>query len=242
VRAGHATGGQATDVYDALAPHYREIAQRREAYLAAVDRYVLEHAGPAGSVLDVGAGDGVRGMALARALGAQRVVLAEPSREMAARCRQLAPQAVWETTAESLPASDPFDVILCLWNVLGHLADRSRRVAALQSMARLLAPGGALFVDVNNRHNTAAYGRLRVLGRRLLDFVAPDVRRGDAVYSWQVGGASLPAMGHLFTPAEVEGMLAESALRVRRRLAVDYATGKYSVSPFEGQLLYQLGH
>ena len=46
-------------------------------------------------------------------------------------------------------------------------------------------------------------------------------------------------MGHLFTPAEIEGMIAESGLRVTRRVAVDYATGGESASPYRGQLLYQ---
>ena len=32
----------AADIYDALAPHYREYADKRSAYLAAVDDFVLE--------------------------------------------------------------------------------------------------------------------------------------------------------------------------------------------------------
>jgi SAM-dependent methyltransferase len=230
-----------SDTYDALAPHYREYSRGRQAYLEAVDRVILRHA-PAKveSVLDVGAGDGVRGMALARRLEARRVVLAEPSREMAARCRELGADAVWEVPAERLPQGEPrFDVILCLWNVLGHLPDRAPRLAALKAMRELLAPAGALYFDVNNRHNAAAYGWLKVLARRCVDFLSPDERRGDASYEWRIGGRSLPAMGHLFTPAEIEGMIEASGLRVARRVAVDYATGGESRSPYRGQLLYQ---
>ena len=236
-----AAGGGVTDIYDALAPHYRDYARQKAAYLDAVDRFIVEHA-PAGrrALLDVGAGDGVRGMALARCLGAVRVVLAEPSREMAARCRELGADAVWETPAEALPQSElRFDVVLCLWNVLGHMGGRAGRLAALQAMRRLLAPGGALFLDVNNRHNAAAYGSLRVLARRCADFLRPDERRGDAAYEWRIGGLTLPGMGHLFTPAEIEAMIRESGLEIRGRVAVDYATGRYSPSPFRGQLLYQ---
>ena len=241
--AGAAAGESVTDIYDALAPHYREYAQTRAAYLDAVDRFIVEHAAKGGSVLDVGAGDGVRGMGLALRLGAARVVLAEPSKEMAARCRQLGPAAVWETPAEALPQSDfKFDVVLCLWNVLGHLPGRPRRLAALAAMKRVLAPGGTVFLDVNNRHNARAYGRYKVLARRAIDFLSPDERRGDVAYEWRVGGASLPAMGHLFTPAEIEGIIVESGLEVTRRVAVDYATGGYSASPYRGQLLYQAGH
>ena len=233
-----------SDTYDALAPHYREYSRSRQTYLEAVDRIILRHA-PAAveAVLDVGAGDGVRGMALARRLAARRVVLAEPSREMAARCRELGADAVWEVPAEQLPQSESrFDVILCLWNVLGHLPDRPARLAALKSMQGLLAPAGALYLDVNNRHNAAAYGSLKVLARRCVDFLLPDERRGDASYEWRIGGLNLPAMGHLFTPAEIEGMIEASGLRVARRVAVDYATGRESPSPHRGQLLYQAAH
>jgi len=239
--AGDLTGSAGASVYDALAPHYREYARERQAYLAAVDRYIVEHA-PAAveSLLDVGAGDGVRGLELARSLGARRVVLCEPSREMAARCRQLSADAVWEVPAQDMPyGGRPFDVVLCLWNVLGHLAGRALRLAALKAIKRLLAPAGAVFLDVNNRHNAAAYGSLRVLARRLADFAAPDDRRGDAVFQWNVGGVNLPGTGHLFTPAEIEGLIVESGLRVADRIAVHYATGAYSASPFRGQLLYR---
>jgi len=242
--AGTQTKGAVPDIYDTLAPHYREYARSKQAYITAVDRFILQHA-PASveAVLDVGAGDGVRGVDLARGLRAKRLVLCEPSREMAAQCRKLAPEAVWELPAEALPDSDlRFDVILCLWNVLGHLAGPSQRVAALKAMKRLLAPAGAVFLDVNNRHNAAAYGRLKVLVRRCADFLFPNYRRGDTEYEWKIGRLSLPAMGHLFTPTEIEGMIAESGLRVVRRLAVDYATGEYSASPYRGQLLYRATH
>jgi len=231
------------DAYDALAPHYREYAKGRSAYLDAVDRLILDSAPlPAARLLDVGAGDGVRGMRLARKLGAEWVVLCEPSHAMAESCRRLEPGAVWACEAQDLPATDDrFDVVLCLWNVLGHLPGRAARLAALGSIRDRLQPGGCLFLDVNNRHNSSAYGWWKVLGRRIIDALAPDERRGDAVFEWKVGQRSFPAAGHLFTPAEIEDLIARSGLNIWRRLAVNYVTGEYSTSPFRGQLVYQTG-
>jgi len=233
-----------TDIYDALAPHYREYAGRKTAYLTAIDRFILQNAPrkPA-ALLDVGAGDGVRGMALAHSLGAGITVLADASVEMIARCRQLKPTESWLCEAQQLPATrHRFDVILCLWNVLGHLPDRASRVQALRAMQAVLAPEGAIFFDVNNRQNARNYGRLRVLGRMLLDAILPDERRGDAAFEWKIGATSFPAMGHLFTPAEIEAIIADSGLRVIRRVAADYTTGKISASRHAGQLVYQLGN
>lgn len=237
-------GVSSIDIYDALAPHYREYAKGKTAYLSAVDRFVVSHAprNPA-AMLDVGSGDGVRGMALAKALNAGKTVLADASVEMAARCRQLNPTETWLCEAQNLPATGHrFDVILCLWNVLGHLPDRATRVRALRGMHAVLAPGGMVFVDVNNRQNARNYGRLRVLGRVVLDALLPDERRGDAAFEWKIGERSFPAMGHLFTPAEIESIIRDGGLRVIERIAVDYATGEYSTSRWGGQLAYALGN
>jgi 2-polyprenyl-3-methyl-5-hydroxy-6-metoxy-1,4-benzoquinol methylase len=228
--------------YDALAPHYREYASTRSAYLDAVDRFVAERV-PAGSVslLDVGAGDGIRAMAIARAQGISEVILCEPSSEMAKRCQMLGPSQVWEFPAETIPDTNlRFDVITCLWNVLGHLEGSAARLRALCRIRALIRPHGRLFIDVNNRHNAAAYGWLRVLGRIVLDAVSPDERRGDAQFDWQIAGRLFPAMGHLFTPAEARGLFERTGFRLLEWTAIDYANGKRSRSPFMGQLVYML--
>ena len=230
-------------IYDALAPHYREYAAKRSAYLAAVDRFVVENipAG-AGSLLDVGAGDGVRGMDIARRGGIGRVALSDPSFAMVELCRRLGPREVWHCGAESLPGPPgQFDVILCLWNVLGHLPGKAARVRALVRMRELLAPGGAIFFDVNNRHNASAYGWFKVCGRIVVDALAFDERRGDATFDWNVGGRTFQATGHLFTPGEIGGIIAEAGLDVLRRASADYAAGRFSTCALRGQLLFMLG-
>ena len=230
-----------TEAYDALAPHYREYAANRAVYLSAVDDFIVEYGSRGGLLLDVGAGDGVRGMGLARRLAASSVVLCEPSPSMAALCRTRGTQEVWEVEAQCLPDSEHrFDVITCLWNVLGHLPEAGARVLALKAMARLLARSGSLFFDVNNRHNARSYGRVRVAGRRILDAIAPDERRGDTAYDWHVAGQAIPSKGHLFTPAECERLITLSGLVCMNRMAIDYVTGARSDSPFEGQLLFQV--
>lgn len=230
------------ELYDALAPSYRDYAATRSAYLDAVDGFVAERV-PAGasSLLDVGAGDGVRAMALARRCGIGHVVLCEPSAALARKCRELPAEEVWETAADAIPpTAKRFDVITSLWNVLGHMRDSAERVRALVRLRGLLTPGGRLFVDLNNRHNAAAYGWLRVAGRVVLDALAPDERRGDASFEWKVAGRSIPAMGHLFTPAEASSLFAQAGLRLLERAAIGYADGGRSHSPFAGQLAFIL--
>ena len=232
--------GDAAELYDALAPDYQEYAAKRAIYLAAVDAFIRERVPPsARRLLDVGSGDGVRAMALARACAFETVVLSDVSVEMVERCRALAPTAVWRTPAQDLPDEGlRFDVITCLWNVLGHVPARADRLAALRRMRALLATGGMVFLDVQNRHNAAAYGRGRVLARLVLDRLRPDEKRGDTSFDWKIGRNTIRGHGHLFTPAEIGGLLQEAGLRIVERVAVDYATGQRSPSPLRGQLAF----
>lgn len=229
------------EAYDRLAPHYRVFAAARTTYIDAVNRYIVEHAPPNARMLDVGAGDGVRAAGIAECIGAARIVLCEPSAAMARLCRSQRVDEVWTVEAQALPATDErFEVITCLWNVLGHLPDRASRSGALAAMRRLLAPAGRIFCDVNNRHNARAYGGARVLVRRLIDGVVPDDRRGDSEFAWDIGGERIPARGHLFTPEEMSEIITSADLIVEERIAVDYLTGERSSSPRAGQLLYRL--
>lgn len=229
--------------YDALAPHYREYASKRSAYHQGIDGFILPRFPKAPRrMLDLGAGDGVRGVTLARQVGVEQLILCDASAEMVAHCRALNAGEVWHSSATDLPTNvAPFDVITCLWNVMGHLDGRAARIAALGEMHRLLAPGGRIFLDVNNRHNAAAYGRRKVLGRRIWDALWFDEANGDVKFDWDIAGKKFPASGHLFVPAEMRRIIRAAGLTVLESVAVDYATGQVSTRLTEGQLLFVLG-
>jgi len=236
------TAGPADEAYELLAPHFRGYARSRAAYLDAVDRIVARRIpAHARALLDVGAGDGARATALARACLLSTVVLAEPSPALAARCREQPLAEVWRVRAEELPApSRRFDVVTCLWNVLGHVPTREARKTALARMRALLAPDGVMFLDVNNRYNARAYGLPRTLARWLFDRVRPCESHGDVVVTWLLGEKTVRLRGHVFTPREAESLFAEAGLAVLRRSVVDYETGERRRFACEGQLLYEL--
>jgi 2-polyprenyl-3-methyl-5-hydroxy-6-metoxy-1,4-benzoquinol methylase len=230
------------EAYDLLAPHFRAYARTRAAYLDAVDR-LLTASVPVGarSLLDVGAGDGVRAVALARACGLATVVLAEPSPALRVRCREQSVTEVWGQHAEELPLSPRrFDVVTCLWNVLGHVPARAGRLAALTRMRSLLTPTGVIFLDVHNRYNARAYGAAKTMARWLLDQLRPSESRGDVVVSWPLAERTVRLQGHVFTPREIESLFREAGLAVRRRSVVDYETGDVRRFACQGQLVYEL--
>lgn len=191
----------------------------------------------------MGAGDGVRGMAIARARNITQVVLCDASAEMVRSCKSLAPTEVLHVKAESLPSFPRgFDVVLCLWNVLGHVEGTQNRIRALTKMRQSLTdPRAVLFLDVNNRHNSAAYGALRVGGRRFLDWIWPDERRGDTRFTWKFGQKEIAGSGHLFTYAEMLSLFSAAGLRIREEVFVDYITGAESKRKTDGQMVFMLG-
>jgi SAM-dependent methyltransferase len=236
-------GAETDRAYDAFAPQFRAYSEAKAAYVDAVDRIVTRRIPPhATSLLDVGAGDGARAVRLARARGLGTVVLVEPSPALAARCLELPVTAVWRARAEALPdTSQRFDVVVCLWNVLGHVAERDARVRALIGMRAKLADRAALFVDVNNRYNASAYGWARTLGRFAYDLIRPSETNGDVEVVWTSGDAPIRFRSHVFTPREIERLFADSGLTIRNRWVVDYRTGAERRRVYEGQLLYELG-
>ncbi len=227
--------------YDRLAPTYDEIARRRAAYLEGVDRLIAAEVAPGSrSLLDVGAGTGERSRRLAAAAGLAEVTLLEPSSAMR---RGYPPTvAVWPIRAEELRKREGgFDVVTCLWNVLGHVFPEAARVEVLRDFARLRAPGGRIFVDVNHRYNARHYGALRTALRWFRDRVAPGVANGDVRVCWKLGDGSCVTSGHVFTHREFVRLAAGAGLRIERRWVVDYATGRVCRRAWQGNLLYRLG-
>lgn len=231
------------DIYDHMAPHYRAYAEKKSAYMNAVDETILEFLPPnTTTMLDVGAGDGVRGVTLAGKAGITELTLLEPSAEMVKLCQSLPVKNIWHGSADDLPKSHtpPFDLITCLWNVLGHVPDSDARVRALKNMAALLKQGGIIALDVNNRHNANAYGNITVAGRYFIDLIHPDVTRGDVSFDWDIDGQKIPARGHLFTPQEMRAMFREAGLRLTHSFAIDYKSGVRSRNLFMGQMTFIL--
>ena len=207
--------------YDAVASSFGQLTEGRRAYLDAIDRLVRANI-PVGArrLLDIGAGDARR----ARAMGLAEVVLIEPSAGM--RRASESQVGYRDLRAEQLDqVAGPFDVIICLWNVLGHVFPHAARVEVLRQCGRLLAPGGRLFIDVNHRYNAAQYGWLRTAGRYLYDLLRPSERNGDVVATWRLGARQASVRGHVFTDREFRRLARDAGLEVERRVIVDYSTG-----------------
>ncbi|MBZ5576876.1 MAG: class I SAM-dependent methyltransferase [Acidobacteriia bacterium] len=223
-----------------MASNFSQLSEQRMRYLDRVDELVISHV-PAGSrsLLDVGAGDGRRALRIAQARGLTQLVLLEPSQGMQRR-NPAAPQFLaWRAEQlDSLKGS--FDVIVCLWNVLGHIFPNAARVEVMRQFARLTAPRGLIFVDVNHRYNAALYGPARTGFRFLQDRIRPSENNGDVLVAWNIAGVKCRVPGHVFTHREVRALAHAAGLTIDRRFVIDYKTGQIRRFGVQGNLLYLL--
>jgi SAM-dependent methyltransferase len=224
--------------YDAVAQSFALLTAERRAYLDAIDRLAISNI-PRGAktLLDAGAGDARRSRLIAAAAGCSVAVLAEPSAGM--RRASSSPAGYVDLRIESLHQLEgEFDVILCLWNVLGHVFPAAARAAAMAQFRRLLSPRARLFVDVNHRYNAARYGFMRTAGRFIHDVVRPSEGNGDVLAKWQLDGAEYGVRGHVFTAIEFVELAEAAGLSVEHRFVVDYETGAERDFAIQGNLLY----
>ncbi|HZR58295.1 MAG TPA: class I SAM-dependent methyltransferase [Terriglobales bacterium] len=237
----------AVAAYDRLAPIYPQIATARKPYLESIGNLIVARV-PSGSqsLLDVGAGNGARALRIAKASNLDEVVLLEPSREMVKSCP--AATEVWAIRAEELSSDEfagrcfaperRFDIIMCLWNVLGHIAPHANRVQVLRQLGSMLSPQGILFVDVNHRYNIQSYGLGKTISRFLYDQLWPGERNGDVTPTWDIDDVKCSTYGHVFTQKEIRKLAAAAHLRIEERLVIDYDTGVLRRFGFQGNLLY----
>jgi 2-polyprenyl-3-methyl-5-hydroxy-6-metoxy-1,4-benzoquinol methylase len=143
--------------------------------------------------------------------------------------------------AEELHVVEPeFDVVTCLWNVLGHIFPGAARREVLHQFARLVSPEGRVFIDVQHRYNARHYGAIPTALRFLKDHLRWNETNGDVVVDWDVEQRRCTTRGHVFTHREFRSLVQLAGLSIENRLVVDYATGTCRRWSIEGNLLYVL--
>ncbi len=144
------------DFYDRLAPDYDAMTTFEKRFIheepffrLLVQRYRIETA------LDAGCGTGFHSILLAR-LGVRVTAVDISPRMLQELARHTSGLGLDIRTVQAqfseLPArvAGPYDALFSMGNTLAHLLTREDLRGALDAFARLLAPGGILFVQVLN--------------------------------------------------------------------------------------------
>jgi SAM-dependent methyltransferase len=144
---------------------------------------------PNARVLDCSCGTGQLAVGLG-GLGLQ-VVATDASAAMVARTERLAEKtgasvltmrADWEELPDHFE-DGTFDMVFCVGNSLHHAEGVRGRVAALESIARLLRSGGRLVLASRNWELVRAKGSRLEISERM---VHRDGRDGVVIYRWEI--------------------------------------------------------
>jgi 2-polyprenyl-3-methyl-5-hydroxy-6-metoxy-1,4-benzoquinol methylase len=227
-------------VYDQLANTYQDVSQERRIFLSAIDNIIIPQITKKDSLLDLGSGDGIRTVKIAEQAQISHITLVENSHEMVKKCKQQNVATVVESNIEDFQSIKKFDVITCLWNVLGNVESYNQRVNVFKNVKSLLQSDGIFFFDVLNRYNAAYYGYQSVAGNLLRDLFR-DGNEKNKIYTKYAGSQKVMYNVHYFTHNEVLKMIENAGLDFKEVVIVDYVTGKQREHFWQGQLLYNVG-
>ena len=135
---------------------------------------------------------------------------------------------------------EKYGIVTCLWNVLGHVNTKERRLTALINLASLMEDNGLLFIDVNNRYNVSNYGLGKVLKNIYKDIFHFDRGNGDYKLNIDTGDIKIQTNVHIFNPFEIEKLIKLAGLKIVKRWMINYNTGNSNNNIFGGQILYKL--
>lgn len=220
------------ELYDHAARIYQQFREERHNYLRGVEAVIEQWAGKRGRYLDVGAGDGVRSLKIAKMVEASETMLLDNSAEMLKQIESTGAVETHVGDIASFGTDRVFDLVTSLWNVFGHIPTEQRG-PSLERIRDLLAPDGVFILDINNRYNVSHYGMRSVFKNVWQDMTG---HSGRGNYTLNFDGVLSDVFIH--NPWEMERAAKESGLKVVSKCYVHYQTGQPVRSCFRGQTVY----
>ncbi len=224
--------------YDQLAQEYSGIYAKRANYLNAVDDLIFQVMDGLNVInyLDIGCGDGTRSLKIIERIKPNHAVLIDNSEKMLESAKSLYKGNISFIHGDVLHfrSEMKFDLITCLWNVIGHFPDKQYKIAFFKSVKHLLTDKGVFIFDVNNRYNMAHYG-FRSVARNMINDVVKANDRGS--FRLQIGSDSHTNV-YIHHPYELESILHAAGFRMKDKHYINYASGSITRNPLGGQLYY----
>lgn len=229
---------KSNEYYNDIANSYRQISEQRKSFLDAIDEYIIDYAtNKLNNIkyLDIGAGDGYRSLKIARGIGSEKTILLDNSDQILAKIESKDSLELVINSILDFESPIEFNLITCLWNVLGHVGDFQDRKNVFKKLETLLEDDGVFIFDVNNRYNIAHYGMKNVMNNMEAEQYNPQIA---GWFTLNQDGNKTQVYVH--NPFEINKYLEGTQLAVEKVEYIDYSTGKKKETFFEGQLLYYI--
>lgn len=228
------------EYYNRIAIDYQSISNRRKKYIESIDSLILQHLQSSiYNYMDVGTGDGMRALKLAKALGVKELQLVDNSEIINLVNLNSDGLQIDKclSAVDKLKLNRRFDLITCLWNVLGHVGEREDRLKTLKTLKEHLSANGTIILDVNNRYNISEYGFNAVQSNLSNDF-----KKYERAGYFELKYDNYITEVYIHSPFEMNEICKSVGLKVEVEIYINYSTGNIESSIFEGQLLYIIKH
>lgn len=228
--------------YTSFSNSYAGYSTMKQPYLSAVNNFIKEETGHIKTMVDVGGGDGKRGKLISTLLHLDNFTLIDNSVGMIDLAKKIPGALVIQDDISSSAFSleNKYDIVLCLWNVLGHINVENRKIA-LKNLRSLVNDDGFIFLDVNNRYNAVHYGLMSILKNVCKDIFMPKKTNGDFKLTMQTNeGQEISTNVHLFNPYEMEVLFKKARLKVVKKVFIHYKKGEIKNNFWGGHLVYKL--
>ena len=209
------------------------MSQNKKLYINSINNLIFNYVlNPIDYYLDAGGGDGIRTSEISKKLDATHTVLIDRSKCMIDLAKSRNFKDISCIKIADFKYNHKFDLVTCLWNVLGHIESRKERLTSLMNMKKLLSNDGSLIIDVNNRYNIN-YGIINVL-KNILKDILPYKSKNNGWFMFRHKDKFFPV--YLHSPFEILRDLKHIGFRDLKTFAVDYNNGKVYENLFFGQL------
>lgn len=229
---------ESKEYYNILSEHYDSETKSRLKYLNKIDGYVVEKCNNkvVQHYLDVGSGDGRRSLKIAKNVVVKGLIyLVDNSEKMLDKTNLNEKVSVLNISVDELNSDIKFDLITCLWNVLGHFPNKKSRVDFFKKIESLLSDDGAFIFDVNNRYNIAQYGKENVANN-----IKSDALNTENSGWYTLGKKPNQTKVYIHSPFDIYDYIESTNLVVDETRYINYDSGFEVNTFFEGQLLYKI--
>jgi SAM-dependent methyltransferase len=231
--------------FERIAPEYDlTIGARRKVYNDALTAITISiaRAIDAERVLDAGCGTGQRAIELMTALPKARIEAMDFSDAMLDIAINRGVLQAVSSNLGDFSVTNTYDMIVCLFFVIGYLTPRLIRAQAMNCLFRALRPGGVLVIDGINRFHRGEgrlfrRTRLEIVRDLVTSWLDPRCEFGDKFYRTHHSFGELRGFHHSFSRPEFEDLIAKAGFVIRRSLVVGYDTGEEHDEIHKGQLV-----
>lgn len=207
--------------YDNLSKTYDQISEKRKKYLDSIDQEILIFLRSinVSSILDVGLGDGRRSNKYIKTLNfsEKNFYGLEPSLKMYLKALNNFKEInnIFNKNIESYETNKKFNVIMCLWNVIGHVSNLE---IFIKKISKLSGNNGYFIFDFNNIFNIQTYGIYNFVSNLLLSSFKNK-------FSYKIMNENNDTVVNYYNPRYISKILSLNNFQIIKKIHINYQSG-----------------